>query len=180
LPTAKGVVDAADDEDLRPEDEFTWFFRSEYAAVVRTVTLITHDPEVARDVAQEAFIQLLRHWRKVSRYDRPDAWVRRVAIRAATRTSKRDLLRVVKERQVFDTDGRSDPRPDGDVVDVVGAIRQLPPSQRAAVVLYYFEDRPMVEIADILGCAEATVKVHLYKARRRLALLLGERAHDVG
>ena len=90
-------MDATFDGELRPEDEFTWFFRAEYAAVVRTVTMITHDSEVARDVAQEAFIQLLRHWRKVSRYDRPDAWVRRVAIRAATRTTRRDLLRTAKE-----------------------------------------------------------------------------------
>jgi RNA polymerase sigma-70 factor, ECF subfamily len=46
--------------------------------------------------------------------------------------------------------------------------------QRAAVVLFYFEDLPLSEIASILRCSEATVRVHLHRARKRLAELLGE------
>jgi RNA polymerase sigma-70 factor (ECF subfamily) len=47
------------------------------------------------------------------------------------------------------------------------------------VALFYLEDRPMAEIAQILGCSKATVKVHLFKARKRLAELLGEEHVDV-
>jgi RNA polymerase sigma-70 factor (ECF subfamily) len=46
--------------------------------------------------------------------------------------------------------------------------------QRAAVVLYYWEDRPIAEIAHALGVSESTVKQHLHRARRRLAQILGE------
>lgn len=69
--------------------EYAWFFRAEFPGVLRTVFLIVHDRGRSEDVTQEAFIQLLAHWKKVSRYERPDAWVRRVAIRHAVRTMKR-------------------------------------------------------------------------------------------
>ena len=58
--------------------------------------------------------------------------------------------------------------------DVDAAIRRLPGSQRAAIVLHYYEDRPTAEVAAILGCTESTARVHLHHARKRLALLLGE------
>ena len=80
--------------------EYTWFFRSQYPMVLRTVFLILGDRGRAEEVTQEAFIQLLTHWRKVSRYERPEAWVRRVAIRLAVRTVRRDRLRTVLEREV--------------------------------------------------------------------------------
>jgi RNA polymerase sigma-70 factor (ECF subfamily) len=46
--------------------------------------------------------------------------------------------------------------------------------QRAVVVLHYFEDRPVLEIARTLQVSESTVKQHLYRARSRLAQSLGE------
>jgi RNA polymerase sigma factor (sigma-70 family) len=48
-------------------------------------------------------------------------------------------------------------------------VLRLPPSQRAVIVLHYYEDRPVGEIASTLGCREATVRVHLHRARKRLA-----------
>lgn len=60
-----------------------------------------------------------------------------------------------------------------------GAVRLLPLKQRTAVVLFYFEDRPVAEVAQLLGCSPATARVHLHRARRRLAALLGEVVDDV-
>ena len=149
--------------------QFDWLFADEFPAVMRTVYLIVHDLGRAEDITQDAFVQLLRHWKKVSRYDRPGAWVRRVAIRLAVEAARRERLRALLERKV-------EPPPiRGPVdVDVLRAVRQLPGMQRAAVVLCYFEDLPSSEIAGILRCSEATVRVHLHRARKRLAELLGE------
>ena len=154
--------------------EFAWFFRAEFPAVARAVFLILEDRGRSEEVAQDAFIQLLVHWRKVSRYDRPDAWVRRVAIRQAVRVLKRDRMRAVVEREA--AAGPDVLVPD---VDLASAMRQLPPMQRASVVLFYFEDRPVLEIAQILGVSDGSVKVHLHRARRRLAELLGEEVDEV-
>jgi RNA polymerase sigma-70 factor (ECF subfamily) len=149
--------------------EYTWLFREEFPTVVGTAFLILHDRQGAEDVAQQAFTQLLVHWRKVSSYDRPDAWVRRVAIRLAVRALRRDRLRTVLQQRV-EASGEAT-YPD---MDIVHALKGLPPQQRAAVALFYFEDRPIQEIAGILNCSESTTKAHLFKARRRLASLLRE------
>lgn len=152
---------------------YSAFFRASFAGVVRTVYLIVHDSGRAEDIAQEAFLQLLRNWSRVSDYERPDAWVRRVAIRLAVRSLRRDeLWRSVRE--LFVPQERSTGRD----LDVGQAIGQLPRGQRAAIVLYYYEDQPVGAIASVLGCSESTVRVHLHRGRQRLAHLLGEEVPD--
>jgi RNA polymerase sigma factor (sigma-70 family) len=149
--------------------EYDLLFTIEFPAVMRTVYLILHDLDRAEDVVQDAFVQLLKHWKKVSRYDRPGAWVRRVAIRLAMDSMQRERMRSLLERKV------EPPRmPIPADVDVLRAIRDLSGMQRAAVVLFYFEDRPLAEVADMLGCTESTARVHLHRARKRLAEILGE------
>lgn len=149
--------------------DYADFFRAEFAAVTRAAYLVLHDRDSAEDVSQDAFTQLHLHWAKISGYDRPDAWVRRVAIRLAIRT--------VRRHRLLDTLlGRLEPpRQEGGAdVDLAAALRLLPPQQRAAIALHYYEDRPLAEVATILNCSHATAKVHVFKARRRLAALLGE------
>lgn len=151
------------------EAEYSWFYRGEYPQVVRTVFLILHDRQRAEDVAQDAFVQLYAHWKKVSHYERPEAWVRRVAIRMAIRHIKRERMRAVLERET----GSPSVPPAVDV-DLLRAMRELPATQQVAVVLFYFEDRPIAEIVHILGTSEGAVKMALQRARRRLGELLGE------
>jgi RNA polymerase sigma-70 factor (ECF subfamily) len=152
-----------------PDDEFAAFFQAEYPALIRSVYLIVRDREQARDIAQDAFVQLFSRWRRISRYERPDAWVRRVAVRMAVRTIRREGRRQQMERQLDSTP------PSGPLdLDVLRAVAKLPGAQRAAVVLFYFEDRPVAEIAEILACSEVTAKVHLHRARKRLAGLLAD------
>jgi RNA polymerase sigma factor (sigma-70 family) len=173
-------MDADEPSGVPPDEAFSWFFRSEYPTVVRTVTVVLQDREQARDIAQEAFIQLMAHWDKVSCYDRPEAWVRRVAIRLAMRGLRRDVLRRAKERL------GGPPQPiagSGDVpaaLDLMSAVRRLPPAQRAAVALFYYEDQPVSEVAAIMGCTPSTARVHLHHARERLGRLLAEVPTDAG
>ena len=64
-------------------ETFSWFFAAEYPQVVRLLTVVLHDGAAAEDLAQEAFVRLHRHWTKVSGYESPEAWVRRVALNRA-------------------------------------------------------------------------------------------------
>jgi RNA polymerase sigma-70 factor (ECF subfamily) len=155
------------------DEDYVWFFSGEYPALVRTLFFIVHSRERAEDIAQDAFMQLLIHWKKVSAYQRPDAWVRRVAIRLAMRSIRREQMRSLVERGSHHAE-----LPQPIDLDLADAIQQLPPRQRSAVVLFYLEDRPMQEIADILGCSTSTGWVHLHKARKRLAALLGEEVSE--
>jgi len=64
-------------------------------------------------------------------------------------------------------------------MDYAAVLARLPRAQRVAVVLHYLEDRPVADVASVLGCAEATARVHLFRARQRLGrLLTSERAAD--
>jgi RNA polymerase sigma-70 factor (ECF subfamily) len=155
-------------------EDFRWMFAAEYPAVVRTVFLVLHDYSRSEEIAQDAFVQLLRHWKKVRRYEAPDAWVRRVAIRLATRDAKRERRRAVLARGTIERDS-VEPSPVATIdPDLAAAIRSLPAKQRSVIVLFYFEDRPMEEIAEIVGCSVSTGWVHLHRARKRLATLLSE------
>ena len=154
------------------ELDYTAFFLREYAPVVRTVSLMLGDEARAEEIAQDAFVQLHLGWAKVSGYERPGAWVRRVAIRLAMRVIRRDRLWTIVRRGLLPSDSPKSSRH-----DLGGAISRLPSSQRAAIILHYYEDRPVAEIAAILGCAEPTARVHLHRARKRLAELLGEDDH---
>jgi RNA polymerase sigma-70 factor, ECF subfamily len=168
------VVDASREREMTEGDaEYDLLFTIEFPAVMRTVYLILHEVDRAEDITQDAFVALLRNWKKVSRYERPGAWVRRVAIRLAIESLRRDRLRSILERQV------EPPRlPEPAQVDVMRAIRDLPARQRAVVILFYFEDRPIAEIADLLGCSESTARVHLHRARHHLADSLGGEVSD--
>ena len=74
-----------------PDDAFEAFFRREFASISRTAYLIVGDWEVAREISQDAFVQVLRHWEKVKDMESPGGWARRVAIRKAVRSRRRAM-----------------------------------------------------------------------------------------
>ncbi|HEV8564242.1 MAG TPA: sigma-70 family RNA polymerase sigma factor [Actinomycetota bacterium] len=126
----------------------------------------TGDPEVADDAVAEAFTQAL------SRGDAlvdPLAWIWRVAFRVAAGELKRR--------------GRSDHRlpemadPNGQRAnELVSLLHKLPGKQRGAILMYYYADRPISDVAAALGVSPATARVHLHRGRRRLLQLLED--HD--
>lgn len=155
------------------DDSFAELFASTYPQIVRTVWFVIHDRAAAEELAQDAFTELFRDWSRLRDFDRPDLWVRRVAIRKAQREAARRSRRAMVERAATPgplvEDGVRLPDP-----ELIAAIRALPPKQRAIVVLFYLEDRPMTEVADLVGCSTSTGFVQLHQARRRLAAMLGE------
>lgn len=154
--------------------EFEWVFRSTYPSVLRTTYLILHDRGRAEEVTQDAFLRLCERWRGIIRVDHPAAWVRQVAVRAAIRQARLSRLRFSPTEP--DEPSAYDDLPD---VDLARAVATLAPQQRAAVALFYLEDLPVDEVADLLGVSSSTVKQHLHRARSRLATLLSEPAEEV-
>ncbi len=154
-------------------EDFDGFYKREYAAVNGLAYVLTGGWEVAEELAQDAFVAAHRHWDKVSQYDEPGAFVRRVLVNAAVSHRRRAaaeakaLVRLVAGQ-------RQDAGPlDADAVAFWRLVRALPRRQAQATALFYMEDRSVAEIAEVLGCAEATVKVHLHRARAALARRLG-------
>jgi RNA polymerase sigma-70 factor (ECF subfamily) len=153
------------------EREFVEFFASTYPAIVRSAALVVGDREVARELAQEAFVKALLHWKRVRTYEHPEAWVRKVAFRMALRSKRREGPRGVMVEPAI-----ADVTPDLDLVRVIG---KLPTMQRAAIALHYLDDLPVDEVAAVLGCSPSTARVHVHRGRARRAELLSEEHDDV-
>jgi RNA polymerase sigma-70 factor (ECF subfamily) len=160
--------------DSDPAASFDALFRREFPPITRTAYLVVGDWEVARELAQDAFVQALRHWDKVRTLESPGGWVRRVAIRDAVRARARDSRR----RELHLGAGTAADAAPTTSVDVRDALMTLPARQRAVVALHYLDDRPVAEIAELLGCSSGTVKTHLARARQALAARLGEDLDD--
>jgi len=132
----------------------------------------------ATDAVQEAFVQAVVHWRKVSTYDDPLAWIRRVAINRGLNRRRASRRRDALTERIASTSvgyAFEAPDPDGELADLIVA---LPQQQRLALSLYYFADLPVAEVADAMQLSEGTVKYHLHAARAALGRALENRSDE--
>lgn len=161
---------------MTEQRDFDSLFRSEFPGIVRDIDFIVGDHELALELAQEAFIRAHLKWRAVSRYDHPRAWIRTVGVRLGMRSNKRRsaLDRILARHN----EEARQPEPTQMVIDVRRAVMSLPPVQRATVVLHYFHDIPLKEVAKTLHCKEATARVNVHKAREQLRTLLADYGSD--
>lgn len=160
---------------MNDEAGFTRLFLGEYPLLVRELTLIVGDRQVAEELAADAFEHALRQWTVVSGYERPGAWIRQVALRIAGRSGWRARRRPRVERSFAQTaPSVADPE-----VDLIRALGELPLMQRASVVLHYLGGFPARDIGEVLGCSEGTVRTHLHRGRTRLSQLLRDRDVDL-
>lgn len=152
-------------------DGYDDFYRAEQPRMVALALALTGVPEAARDLAQDALVQAYRSWTTVSMLERPGAWVRRVTINASMswhRRTKREAVAVARLGPAATTE-----LPVGESDRFWHAVRSLPDRQRAAIALYYLEDRSVAQVAAVLGIGEGTVKATLHQARAKLAQALG-------
>jgi len=147
------------------------FVRADYPRVVAAVGLITGDRSHAADAVQDAIVRFLTRPLQTEPRNLA-AWITVVASNRA-----RDLRRSrMAESRAYRRVGVEDcTHPDPAAirsVDIMAALRQLPPRQRQICVLHYFADDSVESIASSMGLSEGTVKTHLHRARRALAEIL--------
>jgi RNA polymerase sigma-70 factor, ECF subfamily len=161
-PAAAGLLEEVNDFDA--------LFAAHYARLVRALTLVAGDQELAADAVQEAFVRAHLKWRKIGRYEDPIGWVRRVAInqiRDAHRRHERKN-RALRRMAARESAVAEPVEPD----EFGRLLAALPTQQRAATALFYVDGLSIAEIAAALDIAEGSVKSHLHDARRRLKPLL--------
>lgn len=148
------------------------FYHRELPALVALAAAVTGSHLTAEDLAQEALVKAYGQWDRISTYDKPGAWARRVTINLALSSRKRAATEIRAKLRLGRLESRSEAAlvPASEEYEPLWeAVRQLPGNQRAAVALRYLEDRSVAEIAEILECAESTAKVHLHRGRTALA-----------
>ncbi|MBD0695884.1 RNA polymerase subunit sigma-24 [Streptomyces sp. CBMA123] len=137
--------------------------------MVRTAYLLTGDWHHAEDLTQTVLAKAYQSWRRVSRADSPDAYVRRMLVscnsdRFRKRRVAERLTEVLPEVAASgDAAGQVDQRR-----TLMGALATLPTRQRAVVVLRYWDDRTEAEVAQAMGCSLGTVKSQAAKGLAKL------------
>ena len=164
----------------RSRQEFDRFVMDTADALLRAASLITWDVAEAEDLVQECLFRVARRWPRVRKMDHPAAYARTVLVHLALDEGKRRSRR--RSELHASAAGRLDAREDDAALRVFGrveasadllrAIGELPPRQRAALVLRYFEDLSETEAADAMGCSVGTVKSTTSRALDRLRSLV--------
>lgn len=162
-------TDEGDDAETGLED----LYRREFGVIAHAAYVVCGSHGRSVEIAQEAFAVAFTSWPRVSQFDRPGAWVRRVAINLAIKDRNREARTESRDPHDWDSSGvaaRDDAVVDREVLR--DAIATLPTNQRLAIVLTYFHDLPCEEVAATIGCSQATVRVHLHRARTALGMRL--------
>jgi RNA polymerase sigma-70 factor, ECF subfamily len=160
----------------RMVEPFEDFMRRERELLVGLLYLLSRDWYAAEDLAQNAFAAAQRHWPRVSRLDKPGAWLRRVAINGLRRWQRRGLLEAEALAQKFLMRYEEHVELPAEHAELWDAVRRLPRVQLEVIVLHYQSDLAVAEIAEILGIRDGTVKSRLHYARKTLAKWLGDDA----
>jgi len=145
-----------------------------YRRLVTQVFAFTTDLAEAQDVVQEAFTRALARPRRLSDVDNPEAWLRTVAINVVRRRWRRRKLLdtiLLRDRPIARV---VEPAPGPERADLREALASVPPAFREVIVLHYFADLGVDEIARTLGVPVGTVKSRLSRGRAALAEQLGD------
>lgn len=150
-------------------------FRAEGSALVRLARLFVDDRNAAEDLVQEAFIRLARSAHRIRERERAPAYLRSIVVNLARDHNRRGLVSL-RHHLPFD-DARAATE---DVIDlrddqqeVIDALRELPRRQRDCLVLRYYEELGIDDIAELLDISRNSVKTHLTRGLAALRAVLG-------
>jgi RNA polymerase sigma-70 factor (sigma-E family) len=149
-------------------------FERKYRPLCRLAHLMLGDRDAAEQVVMDAFVEIFSRWGTIRDVSKADAYLRRSVVNGARSTLRRRSLEA-RANALFHGRSQSTVPPALEASPdpaVLQAVRQLPHRQRAAVVLFFYEDLSEAQIAEILGCTVGTVKSQLSKARAKLACCL--------
>ena len=149
------------------------FLRDGYRRVVGAVALVSGSLATAEDAVQEALVRAVERSNGPDDIEALEPWVVTVALNLS-RSRLRTLL--VERRARPKLVQPPTAPPDADAVDVRRALTALPRRQREAIVLRYFLDLDVREVASVMGIGEGTAKSTLARARDALATRLDDRS----
>jgi RNA polymerase sigma-70 factor (ECF subfamily) len=171
-------------EDLRADRAAAFAALAEHHldASYHLAALILGNRAEAEDAAHDAFVAAWKGWGSLRDPDRFEAWFDRILVNAC-----RDRLRRARRHPVIDlSDTLDDRAAPGDAAaaaadrDAIGrSLARLTPDKRTVVVLRFYRDLSIDEIAARVGVPAGTVKSRLHQALRDLGAALGDRLPEV-
>ena len=156
------------------DEQFTELVHAAWPSLYRTAYLLLGDAAEAEDLVQTALAKTYASWGKVRDLAAAPGYARTTLVNTAASWFRRRSWRNERPTDAV-PEGVTPPGPDEtDRPTLVAALAQLPPRQRAVVVLRYYEDLGVAATAAALGCSPGTVKSQTSDALAKLRLLLGD------
>lgn len=153
---------------MREPEGFREYVEARSPALMRAAWLLTGSEATAQDLVQTALVRMWPRWSKVQRAGAVDAYVRWVLMTTYI-DGRRHRWHAEVPTAVLPDATTSDPHGQAELrMSVRRALTELPPRQRAVVVLRYFEDLTEAQTAEALGCTVGTVKSQAAKALAKL------------
>ncbi len=139
-----------------------------------------NDYENAQDVAQNVFMKAFKNIGDFEEKSRFSSWLFRITVNASldARKSKIRRRKFLIRKEVYEENGQVSAQPEwqnGIDDTLINALNKLSDHQQTAIILRYFHDKPVREIADVLDCSESTVRIHLHRAIQKLDKSLKKR-----
>ena len=152
------------------EEQFTEFATLAAARLRRTAFLLCGDWHTAEDLAQTALAKVFVSWRRISHKDAAQAYATRTLVNSYLALRRRKRVAEVLLSRLPERAAPSQ-TPELRLV-MLDALAVLPPRARAVVVLRYWEDLSVEQVADLLGCSTGNVKSQSARALDKLRALL--------
>lgn len=137
-------------------------------ALLRLCYLYLHDVQLAEDAVQETFIKAARTLEKFRGESSEKTWLTRIAMRTCCDMRRSFWFRRMDRRITPEMlpEPAQDTAEDESALTI--AVMNLPQKEREAILLYYYQDMNVSEIADVLGVTQPTVSYRLRRAREKL------------
>jgi RNA polymerase sigma factor (sigma-70 family) len=170
LPAARSESAAVDVDALVRR-----LFAEEGRSLVRLVRLFVDDGNAAEDLVQEGFIRLARSAHRIQDPDRAAAYLRSIVLNLARDHNRRGLVSLRQQLPFDDAQASTEDRLDLEVDQrrVLESLRDLPPRQRDCLVLRYYHELGIDDIAGTLGLSRNSVKTHLQRGLAAMERRLG-------
>lgn len=172
------VVWDTPEEQVQPPEGFESLVRQEQDRLLRLAWRFTRDAEEARDLVQAALADAFEQRGQLRDAAAGPAWLRRVLVHRAVSWHRRQKLRRTLVPWLHTPEAESfAPNTDAELdrarrmAQVHSAVRELPTRQAAAFTLRYLEGLSLDETAQALGIDRGTVRIHLYRALKKLKAL---------
>ena len=164
-------------------EEYAWFVKTYSQQVLDFTSRMVPDAEDAKELAQDAFVKAYRGLGSFSGQSSFYTWICRIAYHESLNHLKRkrfcltDIDNVAQPQEAPDDDELSTGREER-ILLMEEVIEDLPPDERMLIHLYYYEDRPLRDIAYMMDAEPNALAQRLHRIRKKLLRMIKEKEDE--